>query len=67
MLRRTLIGAASGWALFLGLAIYMNVSIGAPALSNWGPALLFSVIGLTVGALVTPLVHRLGERFRGDD
>lgn len=67
MVRRTLVGAAMGWVVFLLLAFYMNVAIGAPALSNWGPALLFSVIGLTVGALVTPLVHRLGERFRGDD
>lgn len=57
--RRTLIGAVLGWGLFVGLGIYMNASIGVPALSNWGPLLLFSVIGLTVGGLVAPLVHRL--------
>lgn len=58
-IRRTLIGAGLGWIVFVGLGIYMNTSIGVPALSNRGPLLLFSVIGLTVGGLVAPLVHRL--------
>lgn len=59
MVRRTLFGAGTGWVVFVGLGVYMNVSVGAPALSNRGPLLLFSVIGLTVGGLVAPLVHRL--------
>lgn len=67
MVRRTLSGAALGWAVFLGLGVYMNAAIGAPPLSNWGPLLLFSVIGLTVGGLVAPLVHRIREYSRGDE
>lgn len=64
MVRRTLIGAALGWIVFLGLGVYMNAAIGAPALSNWGPLLVFSVIGLTVGGLVAPLAHRAREKLR---
>lgn len=64
MLRRTLIGAGLGWVVFLGLGVYMNAAIGAPALSNWGPLLVFSVIGLTVGGLVAPLVHRVRGKLR---
>lgn len=66
ILRRTLLGAGLGWVLFMLLGAYMNASIGAAALSNWGPLLLFSVIGLTVGGLVAPLVHRLLRAVRGD-
>lgn len=64
MVRRTFLGAAAGWAVFLALGLYMNAAVGAPVLSNWGPLLLFSVIGLTVGGLVAPLVHRVRERLR---
>lgn len=64
MVRRTVLGAALGWSVFLALGLYMNAAIGAPALSNWGPLLLFSVIGLTVGGLVAPLVHRVREKLR---
>lgn len=64
MLRRTLLGAVLGWTVFVALGLYMNASIGAPVLSNWGPLLLFSVIGLTVGGLVAPLVHRAREKLR---
>lgn len=66
MLRRTVAGALAGWIVFVALGLYMNASIGAPLLSNRGPLLLFSVIGLTVGGLVAPLVHGVRERFRGD-
>lgn len=66
MVRRTVAGAAVGWVLFVLLGFYMNRAIGAPALSNWGPLLVFSVIGLTVGGLVAPLLHRIGRFFRGD-
>lgn len=66
MVRRTVAGAVMGWVVFLLLGFYMNSSIGAPVLSNWGPILLFSVIGLTVGGLVAPLVHRIREHFRSD-
>jgi len=64
VVRRTLAGAVMGWIVFLILGFYMNASIGAPALSNWGPLLLFSVIGLTVGGLVAPLVHRVRDYLR---
>lgn len=63
MLRRTIAGAATGWVVFMLLGFYMNSAIGAPVLSNWGPLLLFSVIGLTVGGLVAPLAHRLRDYF----
>lgn len=66
MVRRTVAGAVMGWIVFLILGFYMNASIGAPLLSNWGPLLLFSVIGLTVGGLIAPLVHGVGEYIRGD-
>lgn len=64
MVRRTVLGAVLGWSVFLALGLYMNAAIGAPAFSNWGPLLLFSVIGLTVGGLVAPLVHRVREKLR---
>lgn len=64
MIRRTLAGAVTGWIVFLILGFYMNASIGAPVLSNWGPLLLFSVIGLTVGGLVAPLVHGVRDYLR---
>lgn len=66
MVRRTVVGALAGWIVFLLLGFYMNASIGAPVLSNWGPLLLFSVIGLTVGGLVAPLVHGMRKRFGGE-
>lgn len=64
MVRRTVAGAVTGWIVFLILGLYMNDSIGAPLLSNWGPLLLFSVIGLTVGGLVAPLVHGVRDHLR---
>lgn len=63
MLRRTVTGAATGWVVFMLLGFYMNAAIGAPVLSNWGPLLIFSIIGLTVGGLVAPLAHRLRDYF----
>jgi len=66
VVRRTVVGALAGWIVFLLLGFYMNASIGAPVLSNWGPLLLFSVIGLTVGGLVAPLVHGMRKRFGGE-
>lgn len=64
MVRRTVAGAVTGWIVFLVLGFYMNAAIDAPVFSNWGPLLLFSVIGLTVGGLVAPLVHRIRDYLR---
>lgn len=56
--RMSLIGFVAGGALFGALGVYMNASIGDPALSNPGPTLVLVVIGGTVAALIAPMIRR---------
>lgn len=56
--RTSLIGFIAGGLLFGALGVYMNASIGAPAISNLGPTLVLVVIGGTVAGLIAPMIRR---------
>ncbi len=58
LVRITLTGFLAGATLFIGLGVYLNAEIGAPALSNFGPMAILAVIGGTIGGLLAPLFRR---------
>lgn len=61
MLKRSAIGFAAGALCFALLGMYLNVSIGAPALSNPGPVAILALIGGTIAGLIAPLIRRPGR------
>ncbi len=63
--RWTLIGASVGGGLFLALSLYRSIASGGPSVSHLNPIGVMTVIGITVGALVGPLVGAIGARRRG--
>ncbi len=67
--RWTMMGAAIGGGLFLALSLYRSIASGGPALSHLNPIGVMTVIGLTVGALVGPLIGAIAARRNppGDD
>ncbi len=60
--RWTLIGAAVGGGLFLVLSLYRSIASGGPSLSHLNPIGVMTVIGVTVGALVGPLIGAIAAR-----
>ncbi len=62
-------GAAIGGGLFLALSLYRSIASGGPALSHLNPIGVMTVIGVTVGALVGPLIGAIAARRNppGDD
>ena len=67
-IRRTGLGAAIGALLFGAVALIQALRSGAPFLRVLQPVLVITVIGLTVGALVGPMlgqaIARLTSRSR---
>ena len=63
--RWTLIGATVGGGLFLALSLYRSLASGGPSLSHLNPIAVMTVIGITVGALVGPLVGAIAARRSG--
>lgn len=67
-IRRTWVGAATGALLFGAVALVQALRSGAPFLRVVQPVLVIAVIGLTVGALVGPMLGqafaRIGARMR---
>lgn len=62
--RRTLAGLAGGGLLFLALGLYLNAATGFGIAENLGPLMMLTVVGATVGGLVSPLAGRLLDRWR---
>ena len=60
--RWTMIGAAIGGGLFLSLSFYRSIASGGPSLSHLNPIAVMTVIGITVGALVGPLIGAIAAR-----
>ena len=60
--RWTMIGAAIGGGLFLALSLYRSIASGGPSLSHFNPIAVMTVIGITVGALVGPLIGGIAAR-----
>jgi len=63
--RWTLIGATVGGGLFLALSMYRSIASGGPSVSHLNPIGVMTVIGVTVGALVGPLIGAIAARRRG--
>lgn len=63
-LRRTLVGAAVGGALFGGVAVYRSLTAGGDLTGYLGPVGFMAVLGATVGALAGPLAGRAVARLR---
>jgi len=63
--RWTVIGATVGGGLFLALSVYRSIKSGGPSVSHLNPIGVMTVIGLTVGALVGPLIGAIVTRRRG--
>ena len=63
--RWTIIGAAVGGGLFLALSLYRSIASGGPSVSHLNPIGVMTVIGITVGALVGPMVGAIVARRRG--
>lgn len=66
-MRRTLIGALVGGALFFAASLYQSLRAGGDPLRFAAPTAAMVVIGATVGALLGPLLGRIGRRGRGAD
>jgi len=62
MLRTTLTGFAIGAVAFALLGVYLNVSVGAPAINNLGPVGVFALIGGTIGGLLSPMFANVWRR-----
>ncbi len=63
--RWTTIGASVGGGLFLALSLYRSIASGGPSVSHLNPIGVMTVIGITVGALVGPMVGAIVARRRG--
>ncbi len=63
--RWTIIGATVGGGLFLALSVYRSIASGGPSVSHLNPIGVMTVIGITVGALVGPLVGAIAARRKG--
>ncbi len=63
-LRWTLIGAALGGGLFGALSVYRSVASGGPVLEHLNPIAVLTVIGLTVGGLIGPMMGAIVTRLR---
>ena len=63
--RWTLIGGAVGGGLFFTLSMYRSIASGGPSWTHLNPIGVMTVIGLTVGALVGPLIGMIAARRRG--
>ena len=63
--RWTVIGATVGGGLFLALSVYRSIKSGGPSVSHLNPIGVMTVIGVTVGALVGPLIGAITARRRG--
>jgi len=63
--RWTLIGATVGGGLFLALSLYRSIASGGPSVSHLNPIAVMTVIGVTVGALVGPLIGAIAAWRRG--
>ena len=57
-----MIGAAIGGGVFLALSLYRSIASGGPSLSHFNPIAVMTVIGITVGALVGPLIGGIAAR-----
>ena len=62
--RWTVISGAVGGGLFLALSVYRSIASGGPSWSHLNPIGVMTVIGLTVGALVGPLIGAIVTRRR---
>jgi len=56
IVRWTAKGAAVGGGLFFALSMYRSIASGGPSMSHLNPIGVMTVIGVTVGALVGPLI-----------
>ena len=63
--RWTMIGATVGGGLFLALSVYRSIASGGPSWSHLNPIGVMTVIGVTVGALVGPMMGAIAARRRG--
>ena len=63
--RWTMIGATVGGGLFLALSVYRSIASGGPSVSHLNPIGVMTVIGVTVGALIGPLIGAIAARRRG--
>ena len=63
--RWTMLGATVGGGLFLALSVYRSIASGGPSVSHLNPIGVMTVIGITVGALVGPLIGAIVARRRG--
>ncbi len=63
--RWTMLGATVGGGLFLALSVYRSIASGGPSVSHLNPIGVMTVIGVTVGALVGPLIGAIAARRRG--
>jgi hypothetical protein len=63
--RWTLIGATVGGGLFLALSMCRSIASGGPSVSHLNPIAVMTVIGVTVGALVGPLIGAIAAWRRG--
>ena len=62
IVRWTAKGAAVGGGLFLALSMYRSIASGGPSMSHLNPIGVMTVIGVTVGALVGPLIGTIFAR-----
>ena len=60
--RWTMIGATVGGGLFVTLSLYRSLASGGPSMSHLNPIGVMTVIGITVGALVGPLIGAIVAR-----
>jgi hypothetical protein len=67
MIRRTILGGALGALIFGGLSLFQALRSGAPFPGVLQPIGVFTLIGLTIGALAGPLVAQAIARGRGRD
>ena len=65
MIRRTLVGGALGALLFGGVSLFQAVRSDAAFPGVLQPIGVFTLIGLTIGALAGPLVAQAISRARG--
>ena len=54
-----------GGGLFLTLSVYRSVASGGPSMSHLNPIGVMTVLGLTVGALIGPLIGAIVARRSG--
>lgn len=63
--RWTLVGMAVVGGLFFAVSLWRSVSSGGDPLDHWAPIGALTLIGVTVGMLVGPLMGGLAARLRG--